>query len=74
MVCHRQDGAANGADPVKEVIRLETKKTEISTSSTCVLMPGPAAILVEQDNALVGEDQGAAVELFKPSLLTSSPR
>ncbi|RUR51970.1 phage tail tape measure protein [Aeromonas veronii] len=61
---------ANGADPVKEVIKQETKKTEISNKfdlSFDVRASGDP----EQDNALV-EKIKAQLSSFLPSLLTSS--
>ncbi|ALN97542.1 phage tail tape measure protein [Aeromonas sp. ARM81] len=61
---------ANGADPVKEVIKQETKKTEISNKFD-LRFDVRASGDPEQDNALV-EKIKAQLSSFLPSLLTSS--
>jgi len=61
---------ASGADPVKEVIKQETKKTEISNKFD-LRFDVRASGDPEQDNALV-EKIKAQLSSFLPSLLTSS--
>lgn len=61
---------ANGADPVKEVIKQETRKTEISNKFD-LRFDVRASGDPEQDNALV-EKIKAQLSSFLPSLLTSS--
>lgn len=61
---------ANGVDPVKEVIKQETKKTEISNKFD-LRFDVRASGDPEQDNALV-EKIKAQLSSFLPSLLTSS--
>ncbi|WP_281441286.1 phage tail tape measure protein [Aeromonas veronii] len=61
---------ATGADPVKEVIKQETKKTEISNKFN-LRFDVRASGDPEQDNALV-EKIKAQLSSFLPSLLTSS--
>lgn len=61
---------ANGADPVKEVIKQETKKTDISQKID-MKFDVRASGDPEQDNALV-EKIKAQLSSFLPSLLTSS--
>lgn len=61
---------ANGADPVKEVIKQETKKTEISNKFD-LRFDVRASGDPEQDNALV-EKIKAQLSSVLPSLLTSS--
>lgn len=61
---------ANGADPVKEVIKQETKKTEVSNKFD-IKFDVKASGDPEQDNALVTKIQ-QALSSFLPSLLTSS--
>lgn len=61
---------ANGADPVKEVIKQETKKTEVSNKFD-LRFDVRASGDPEQDNALV-EKIKAQLSSFLPSLLTSS--
>lgn len=61
---------ANGADPVKEVIKQETRKTEVSNKFD-LRFDVRASGDPEQDNALV-EKIKAQLSSFLPSLLTSS--
>jgi len=61
---------ASGADPVKEVIKQETKKTEVSNKFD-IKFDVKASGDPEQDNALVTKIQQAMSSLL-PSLLTSS--
>lgn len=61
---------ASGADPVKEVIKQETKKTDISQKID-MKFDVRASGDPEQDNALV-EKIKAQLSSFLPSLLTSS--
>lgn len=61
---------ASGADPVKEVIKQETKKTEVSNKFD-IKFDVKASGDPEQDNALVTKIQ-QALSGFLPSLLTSS--
>lgn len=61
---------ANGADPVKEVIKQETRKTEISNKFD-LRFDVRASGDPEQDNALV-EKIKSQLASFLPSLLTSS--
>lgn len=61
---------ANGADPVKEVIKQETQKTEVSNKFD-IKFDVKASGDPEQDNALV-EKIKAQLSSFLPSLLTSS--